>query len=542
MYFSFETLFILAIISEFTSVCFCNSEIDPFDFDSIPAPKPGWIDPFDMFGESSTSNMPRPTFGENPSKLFVQSDMENHILQKRCSSSETFLRRFVNLFVNALDSQKDKNADESVYQVITLEFTVSGKDINILREYGQSENNAQTSVTFSDIITKLFSQKRSPPYKTDNRFTDISLLLKKTYFKVTSSPEWTVFSSVVLLVFFTLWLIYHSHSYRLALFTVFLTIFMAGFGFNWIRMYEEEESKRFTELVINGNAPRHCTAAAQSMVWYEHMYYRMFGVNCQEFYIRRDVRPIVKVSPVDALSHTFTSMLVNPAIHIGKAYGLFVTSINDQLAWYVKPIALPFIFIIPLVFIIIICAFVFNYRLSLSITGIHLIPTWSRLSEPEVGREKNYVEECPRKETENSQQSNTFSSFLETNTPLFIMNWNGLKKFSSSNLIGDKGKNKTDKDTEKILKDSDNHLKDEDSDEKLMEDLQEFEQFVDMMENKKLLEEMKKRSTDKVKEGKNLSVISKCEMQEGAMVVRTLDNENRTYSYEKEKDSKNKTI
>lgn len=171
-----------------------------------------------------------------------------------------------------------------------------------------------------------------------------------------------------------------------------------------------------------------------------------------------------------------------------------------------------------------------------------MIPTWSRLSEPEVGREKNYVEECPRKETGNSQHSNTFSSFLETNTPLFIMNWNGLKKFSSSNLIGDKGKNETDKYREKMFKDSDNNLKDEDSDEKLMEDLQEFEQFVDLMENQKLLEEMKKRSTDKVREGKNLSVNSKCEMQEGAMVVRTLDDENRTYSYEKEKESKDKTM
>jgi len=69
-----------------------NHEDVGLKLESISAPKPGWIDPFDMLGESYSQK-----------SLYVQSDVEIHVLQKRCNSYEVHLRRFVNMFLNAVN-------------------------------------------------------------------------------------------------------------------------------------------------------------------------------------------------------------------------------------------------------------------------------------------------------------------------------------------------------------------------------------------------------------------------------------------------------
>lgn len=60
--------------------------------DIVP-PKPGWVDPFAMLGESHSSD------------LLVLSDVEKHVLAKRLTNCEVYARRFTNLFLNALKSQ-----------------------------------------------------------------------------------------------------------------------------------------------------------------------------------------------------------------------------------------------------------------------------------------------------------------------------------------------------------------------------------------------------------------------------------------------------
>lgn len=62
---------------------------DHHHFDIIP-PRPGWVDPFTMLGESHSSD------------LLVLSDVEKHVLEKRLGKCEYFAKRFTNLFLNAV--------------------------------------------------------------------------------------------------------------------------------------------------------------------------------------------------------------------------------------------------------------------------------------------------------------------------------------------------------------------------------------------------------------------------------------------------------
>lgn len=57
----------------------------------LSPPKLGWIDPFAMLGDSA-----------NPNSLIVQSDVDNYVLKNRLKKCETYLRRFINLFLRSV--------------------------------------------------------------------------------------------------------------------------------------------------------------------------------------------------------------------------------------------------------------------------------------------------------------------------------------------------------------------------------------------------------------------------------------------------------
>lgn len=57
----------------------------------LTPPNPGWIDPFDMLGDTATQN-----------SLFVQSDVDNYVLTNRLKKCESYMRRFINLFLRSI--------------------------------------------------------------------------------------------------------------------------------------------------------------------------------------------------------------------------------------------------------------------------------------------------------------------------------------------------------------------------------------------------------------------------------------------------------
>lgn len=57
----------------------------------LTPPNPGWIDPFAMLGDSATQN-----------NLFVQSDVDNYVLKNRLKKCESYIRRFINLFLRSI--------------------------------------------------------------------------------------------------------------------------------------------------------------------------------------------------------------------------------------------------------------------------------------------------------------------------------------------------------------------------------------------------------------------------------------------------------
>lgn len=57
----------------------------------LTPPNPGWIDPFAMLGDSAPQN-----------NLFVQSDVDNYVLSNRLKKCESYMRRFINLFLRSI--------------------------------------------------------------------------------------------------------------------------------------------------------------------------------------------------------------------------------------------------------------------------------------------------------------------------------------------------------------------------------------------------------------------------------------------------------
>lgn len=57
----------------------------------LTPPNPGWIDPFAMLGDSASQ-----------SYLFVQSDVDNYVLTNRLKKCESYMRRFINLFLRSI--------------------------------------------------------------------------------------------------------------------------------------------------------------------------------------------------------------------------------------------------------------------------------------------------------------------------------------------------------------------------------------------------------------------------------------------------------
>ncbi|XP_046670723.1 uncharacterized protein LOC124360827 [Homalodisca vitripennis] len=406
-----------------------NNENNPY----IVPPKPGWVDPFDMLGDY-----------RNADDLFTLNDVQINQLKFREALCNRHMLKFVNLLRIAIESQ---NPIDSV-NLVKLEFLITENQLNILREFGKGGNDGPRLETVSDVLNQVFTQTDYGGSSKNTFNHKLLEWLQNAVLKILNSPEWMVVVSVSVMLLGTLWFFYKTHSYHQALFSVFLTIFFAGFGFTWIRMYEEKETERFHDSVIYGNAPYHCTG--KKMFWYEHVYYRMFGVNCLQFYKTRNVRPIVKISPTDVLAETLSVMFINPATNIGKSYGSFIYSVSSAVPLWLQPIAVVFACIIPLGVFFILLAFYFRYRISFSITGFHFIPSWCQKSNEVTCKQgSQYVEDISHKEDERYQKHSNPQTLLSDNTtPLFLVNWLGLKKLMTDVKVTDENEVKSLTETE----------------------------------------------------------------------------------------------
>uniref|UniRef100_A0A1B6EIG5 Chloride channel CLIC-like protein 1 n=1 Tax=Cuerna arida TaxID=1464854 RepID=A0A1B6EIG5_9HEMI len=398
-----------------------------------PRMKPGWVDPFDMLGDNRDTG-----------DLFTLGDVQNQQLKIRAELCHTHLLKFINLLRRAIESH---NPTDSV-NLVKLEFIITEEQLKILKEFGKDGSNGPRLETVSEVLYKLFT---TTDYgRGSKNMSNYKLLqwLQNAFVKIINSPEWTVVVSVSVMLLSTLWLVYKSHSYRLALFSVFLTIFFAGFGFTWMRMYEEKEAEVFHDSVKYGNAPYHCTG--NELLWYEHIYYRMFGADCLQFYKTRNVRPIVKVSPTEVFAETLSTMLINPASNIGTSYGNFIHSVSSAVPFWLEPIALGFAFVMPPVVLLILLVFYFRYQMSFSITGFHFTPSCHQKSYNEVSNQSSqYVEDISRKEDERYQKNSVPQDLLSDNTtPLFLVNWLGLKKLITDVKVTDENEVKSLTDTE----------------------------------------------------------------------------------------------
>lgn len=346
---------------------------------------------------------------------------------------KSYMQRFVSLFLKAINVKKSFLASDSA-EIIKLEFMINSFEVRLLQNFGNSGEKGGVKIEdVSDIFTSIFSQSAE-----ENRKNNFDFNLEWMSFSLITSvfrnPEWTVLYSVLLMFVMTLWFA-KTHSFRLAFFTLLMTIFFGGFGCNWIRMYEEKEVEKYVNNLLYDSAPYHCKG--NPIAWYEVVFYTMFGEDCLEYYKTRDIPSMISVSPTDVLAETFSSMIVNPSVNIGKAYGSFIDSITSSVPFSLKPIAVLMAFIVPLMFLVVILCFLFDYQLSLSLVGFHLTPSWFHRPKHYINNSEKYIEDMSNEKKENDKEC---SGNLSVNTDasdknfLYVVtNLSGLQKLIPTN-------------------------------------------------------------------------------------------------------------
>lgn len=351
---------------------------------------------------------------------------------------KSYMQRFVNLFLKAVNVKKSFLSSDSA-EIIKLEFMINSYELRLLHNFGNSgEKSGVKMETVSDVFTSIFSQSAEENHK--NNFDFNIKWISMSFSFITSqfrNPEWTVFYSVWLMFVMTLWFA-KTHSFRLAFFTLFLTIFFGGFGCNWIRMYEEKEVEKYVNDLLYDGAPYHCKGKGNPMAWYEVVFFTIFGEDCLEYYKTRDIPSMISVSPTDVLAETFSSMIVNPSVNIGKAYGSFIDSVTSSVPFLLKPIAIVMAFIVPLMFLMVILCFLFDYQLSLSVLGFHLTPSWFHRPKHYVNNtnSEKYIEDISNGKKENDKKGSGNPSITNTSdkTPMYVVtNLAGLEKLIPSN-------------------------------------------------------------------------------------------------------------
>lgn len=125
--------------------------------------------------------------------------------------------------------------------------------------------------------------------------------------------------------------------------------------------------------------------------------------------------------PTDVLAEPFSSMIVNPTVNIGKAYGSFIDSVTSSVPFLLKPIAVLMAFIVPLMFLMVILCFLFDYQLSLSLVGFHLTPSWFHRPKPYINNSEKYIEDMSNEKKENDKEGSGNLSVTEASDKNFLI-------------------------------------------------------------------------------------------------------------------------
>lgn len=167
----------------------------------------------------------------------------------------------------------------------------------------------------------------------------------------------------------------------------------------------------------------HRITKGNTLAWYEVVFYKMFGEDCFEFYKVRDVPSMISISPTDVLTETFSSMIVNPSVNIGKAYGSFIHSVTSSVPFLFKPVAMVMGFIVPPIFLMVILCFLFDYQLSFSPMGFYLTPGWyhkPKLCNSNSKREK-YIEDLSNENDKEDRDRTSLPTDTSNEDSIFVV-------------------------------------------------------------------------------------------------------------------------
>lgn len=340
------------------------------------------VDPFDMFGEEIEENhknaknkiLTKTIHQESKqvtSALISKSDEnvtscsceELSYCQKNlkekikrtsdCENDFLYLKRTIKKMVNKYGSLGIDKSDTTF-----IKITIRNSDIDIMNSFNVKPCDRIQEL--DGILSEMINSAEIYNPLNDKNYDKILFL----------ESEYIIISIAVFIQITILWYISLHFPIRKIVSVISMFLFIINVAWHWIYLVKKEYSNLYAEL-DKTNLPLSCHPEQLSWgnfirLWFSNDF--SFDKQCKKYFENIHISPMLKITPMMAVSETVSQLILHPFQILGENIGLFYQKLFSQLSWYLKlPVG---IFIVLFMFMLLIMLFGYRIRLPFFLGSI----------------------------------------------------------------------------------------------------------------------------------------------------------------------------
>ncbi|XP_033335233.2 uncharacterized protein LOC117225657 isoform X1 [Megalopta genalis] len=248
-----------------------------------------------------------------------------------------FYKRLINMMLLNMNIKQESD----VLLVGTLEIIMTPTQMEILKNFHTQPASLRE---VDEILSMTIIKPSDNLYRLDSvadflgeqferfgmAFQTVLEHIGMAFWSVWKHPDVLPFLSVLLLIGLTLRMIRYGHG--ISMFILIQIIFVVSFLMTWWNLIQEAEIKAMAEQMKFSNIPISCQPDKMT-IWDKFVSFLSANDDCEKYHQAMMSNPKLKVTPAHALSHLFSTVTLQPIIHMGTAVSGFITNATDDLPW-----------------------------------------------------------------------------------------------------------------------------------------------------------------------------------------------------------------
>ncbi|XP_078050202.1 uncharacterized protein LOC144476821 isoform X2 [Augochlora pura] len=233
-----------------------------------------------------------------------------------------FYKRLINMMLLNMHIKGD-----DVLLVGTLEIIMTPSELEILKNFGTQRSSIKE---IDEILSAAMKMPNNRLEKITDFIAAVFERLGNVFRTVSNHPDVLLILGILFATLATLRMIRHGHARVILILAV--VIFVQSFLMTWWRLIKEEEAKNMAEQMKFSNVPKSCQP--DKMTLWDKFVTNLFGSNeCEKYYEAMMSNPKLKVTPLYALTHLCSTVMLQPIVHIGTVISDFINNATDALPW-----------------------------------------------------------------------------------------------------------------------------------------------------------------------------------------------------------------